>query len=315
MRRLAIRSGAITCLAMGAAACGSSTRSTETVVVHGRPAAAVHAAPQGLRTRTRTRPRTRTRTQTRPGTAHATSSGNGSTGSTGSHRTSATPPPSLPLSGKVVTVDPGHNGDNYTDPSYINHLVWNGAEEEACDTTGTSAPDGFTEAEFNWLVANDLRVDLQKEGAKVVLTRHSNTGVGPCITQRAAIGNRAHSNAAISIHADGGPPSGSGFAILEPAPIPSHANQAIIAPSHQLALALRSALLAIGLHESTYDGVDGIQPRPDLGGLDLSRVPKVFVEVGNMANAADEAPMQTSSYRRRVAGALAKGITDFILHG
>ena len=223
-------------------------------------------------------------------------------------------PKALPLAGKVITVDPGHNGGNFSDPAAINRLVPDGNGEKACDTTGTAAPDGYRETDFNWYVALDLRLDLIREGATVVLTRHSNTGVGPCVNQRAAIGNRAHSAAAISIHADGGPPGGSGFAILTPAPIPNRYNQRIIGPSHTLALALRPALLGIGLHESTYDGLDGIAPRTDLGGLNLSLVPKVFVEVANMQNAADEAPMQTSSYRRRVASALAAGLTNFLRH-
>ena len=120
------------------------------------------------------------------------------------------------------------------------------------------------------------------------MTRENNTGVGPCITERAAIGNRAHSDAAISIHADGGPTGGSGFAILIPAPIADRANQRIIRPSLSLAVALRSSLLRMGLHPSTYDGVDGLAPRSDLGGLNLSRVPKVFVEVANMQNGPDE---------------------------
>ena len=49
-----------------------------------------------------------------------------------------------------------------------------------------------------------------------MLTRRSNDGVGPCVTTRSQIINRAHANVAIDIHADGGPPGGRGFAILEP---------------------------------------------------------------------------------------------------
>ncbi|MHB8690838.1 MAG: N-acetylmuramoyl-L-alanine amidase [Solirubrobacteraceae bacterium] len=218
-----------------------------------------------------------------------------------------------PLAGKVVTIDPGHNGGNFNDPTAINRLVNDGNGLKACDTTGTAAPDGYRETDFNWYVALDLRLALIHEGATVVLTRHSNTGVGPCITQRAAIGNRAHSNVALSIHADGGPPSGSGFAILTPASIPSGLNRRIIGPSSRFAIDLRSGLERIGhLNPSNYDGVNGIAPRTDLGGLNLSLVPKVFVEVGNMQNPADEAPMETSRYRRRVAAALAAAITQFL---
>ncbi len=218
----------------------------------------------------------------------------------------------LPLSGRVITLDPGHNGGNFTHPLQIGRLVNDGNGEKECDTTGTAAPDGYREADFNWNVAIRLRALLLGAGARVVMTRQSNTGVGPCITQRAAIGNRAHSDAAISIHADGGPPGGSGFAILTPAPIPSRANRAIIAPSLRLAVALRTSLERIGLHPSTYDGVDGIAPRTDLGGLNLSRVPKVFVEVANMQNAADEAPMERPAFRESVARALLAGLERFL---
>ena len=228
----------------------------------------------------------------------------------------ATPAPAgapiQPLSGRVITLDPGHNGGNFSHPLEIGRLVNDGNGEKECDTTGTAAPDGYREADFNWSVAVRLRALLLGAGAHVVMTRQSNTGVGPCITQRAAIGNRAHSDAAISIHADGGPPGGSGFAVLTPAPIPSRANQAIIAPSLRLAVALRSSLERMGLHPSTYDGVDGIAPRTDLGGLNLSRVPKVFVEVANMQNAADEAPMERPAFRELIARALLAGLERFL---
>jgi N-acetylmuramoyl-L-alanine amidase len=224
------------------------------------------------------------------------------------------PPAALekPLSGRVITIDPGHNGGNFTHPEEIGRLVNDGNGQKECDTTGTAAPDGYREADFNWSVGVRLRALLLAAGARVVMTRDSNTGVGPCITERAAIGNRAHSDAAISIHADGGPVNGSGFAILIPGQIPSRANQSIIAPSRDLALALRTSLERDGLHTSTYDGVDGLAVRTDLGGLNLSRVPKVFVEVANMQNAADEAPMERPAYRQGVARALLAGLERFL---
>ena len=107
-------------------------------------------------------------------------------------------------------MDPGHNGGNEAAPGIINQIIWNGRERETCDTTGTETDTGYTEAQFNYNVAEYLTADLEAEGATVVLTRTSNAGVGPCVTERAAIGNSAHADAAISIHADGGPPMGEG---------------------------------------------------------------------------------------------------------
>jgi N-acetylmuramoyl-L-alanine amidase len=222
------------------------------------------------------------------------------------------PPGALPLAGRTITVDPGHNGGNFSHPQAISRLVPDGNGEKECDTTGTAAPDGYRETDFNWSVAVRLRALLEAAGAKVVMTRASNRGVGPCVNERAGIGNRARSDAAISIHGDGGPPGGSGFAVLVPAPIPSRSDQAIIAPSRRLGGDMRSALLAIGLHTSTYDGHGGIAPRTDLGGLNLSTVPKVFVEVANMQDRADEAPMERPAFRERVARALLAGLERFL---
>jgi N-acetylmuramoyl-L-alanine amidase len=222
------------------------------------------------------------------------------------------PPRPAPLAGRTITVDPGHDGGNFTHPREIARLVPDGNGEKECDTTGTAAPDGYRESDFNWSVALRLRALLQAGGARVVMTRTSNSGVGPCVNERAAIGNRARSDAAISIHADGGPPGGSGFAVLVPAPIPSGGDGAIIAPSRRLGSDVRAGLLAIGLHTSTYDGHNGIAPRTDLGGLNLSRVPKVFIEVANMQNHADEAPMERPAYRERVARALTAALERFL---
>ena len=56
----------------------------------------------------------------------------------------------------MVGIDPGHNGGNFSHPCAINP-VWNGREEEACDTTGTETNGGYTEARFNFNVATYLR--------------------------------------------------------------------------------------------------------------------------------------------------------------
>jgi len=220
--------------------------------------------------------------------------------------------PSRPLAGQVIVVDPGHNGDNWAHPAVINQLVNVITEMKPCDTTGTETDAGYTEAAFNFNVAIRLARLLRAEGATVILTRTSNHGVGPCITQRAAIGNRAHADAAISIHADGGPPGGSGFDVIEPGLIPGHTD-AIVGPSHRLALDIRDAYHRItGEPYANYVGHDALDVRTDLGGLNLSTVPKVFIECGNMRNAADAAKLSSPAFRQRIAVALAAGLTAFL---
>jgi N-acetylmuramoyl-L-alanine amidase len=226
-------------------------------------------------------------------------------------RASVKSSPRLPLAGKVVGIDPGHNGRNYADPSFINRLIWNGRESETCDTTGTETDGGYTEARFNFNVARYLTRDLRAEGAKVVLTRTSNDGVGPCVTTRAQILDRAHSNVAIDIHADGGPPGGRGFAILEP--VADGPNNRVIGASKRFGADLRRIYLAdTGMPVSTYDGTNGIAYRDDLAGLNLTTVPKVLIECGNMRNATDAALLVRSSFQQRAAQAFARSITLFL---
>ena len=217
----------------------------------------------------------------------------------------------LPLSGMVIGIDPGHNGRNYTDPSFINHLVWNGREMETCDTTGTATDGGYTEAQFNWNVASYLRADLTADGAKVVLTRHNNTSVGPCVNTRSRIIDRAHANVAVDIHADGGPASGRGFTILEP--VADTTNRKVIGASDRFAGILRSSFESgTGMPVSTYDGVDGLQPRDDLAGLNLTTVPKVLIECGNMRNATDAKLLVTSAFQKKAAAAIAAAMIKFL---
>jgi N-acetylmuramoyl-L-alanine amidase len=216
-----------------------------------------------------------------------------------------------PLAGKIIGIDPGHNGRNWTDPSYINHLIWNGREWEACDTTGTETDAGYTEARFNWNVASYLRADLIRAGARVVMTRTSNHGVGPCVNTRARILDRSHANVSIDIHADGGPASGRGFTILEP--VADRPNHKVINSSFRFARDVHAAMLRYTkMPISDYYGHNGYITRNDLAGLNLTTMPKVLIECGNMRNAADAALLVRPAVQRSIAAALAAAIVRFL---
>jgi N-acetylmuramoyl-L-alanine amidase len=216
------------------------------------------------------------------------------------------------LAGKVVGIDPGHNGQNGRDPAAVDQPVFNGTGYEPCDTTGTETAAGYTEAAFNFAVASDLQADLEAEGATVVMTRTSNDGVGPCVTTRAAFINDAGANVSIDIHADGGPPGGSGFTVLEP--VADGPNDGVIASSDAFAAVLRDAFSAgTGMPVADYGGAaDGLVPRDDLAGLNLTTVPKVLIECGNMQNAGDAALQAAPSFQQAAATAMARAITELL---
>jgi N-acetylmuramoyl-L-alanine amidase len=220
------------------------------------------------------------------------------------------------LHGLVVALDPGHNGGNALHGAQIARLVNIGNGRTACDTTGTETNGGYPEYAFTLDVATRLATLLRAAGATVVLTRTDSRGVGPCIDERAAIGDRAHAAAAISIHGDGAPSSDYGFHVIVPRGIGR--NNAIVAPSRLLGTDLRDAFRAgTGEPLSTYIGTTtgALVARDDLGGLNLSDVPKVFIECGNMRNAADAGRMTNAAWRQRAAVALATGLTRYLGRG
>ena len=110
------------------------------------------------------------------------------------------PPKGRPLAGIVVVVDPGHDGGNAAHPQISQRLVNAVTMMKPCDSTGTQDGTGYPEHLFTWQLGQILAADLKALGATVVLTRHSDTGVGPCMTVRSAIANAAHADAVLTLH-------------------------------------------------------------------------------------------------------------------
>ncbi|MFJ5232288.1 N-acetylmuramoyl-L-alanine amidase [Kitasatospora sp. NPDC088391] len=220
-----------------------------------------------------------------------------------------------PLSGRTVLLDPGHNTGNAKHTGEINRQVDIGNSRKECDTTGTSTDAGYPEAEFTLDVVHRARAILQDRGAKVVLTQDGERAWGPCIDERARIGNQAGADVAVSVHADGAPAAGHGFHVIMPAKVVAGAadTSAIVDPSHRFGVLLRDAFRAgTGEPVSTYIGQQGLDTRSDLGGLNLSKVPKVFIECGNMRNAEDARRMSDPQWRQRAAQALADALTSYL---
>ena len=218
----------------------------------------------------------------------------------------------LPLSGKVIAIDAGHNGGNAAHSADINQLVDAGnGVTKACDTSGTASNDGYAEYEFTLSVAKDLQALLQAQGATVVMVRTDSAGWGPCITQRAKIGNDANADIAISIHGDGNDSPGTrGFHVLVPQT--TNVNAAIAPASNRFGTLLRDSFVTTGMPVSNYLGTNGIMPRGDLGGLNLSTVPKVFIECGNMRNATDASMMRSGTFQQSAATAIDAAIVQFL---
>ncbi|WP_200302162.1 N-acetylmuramoyl-L-alanine amidase [Streptomyces adelaidensis] len=229
---------------------------------------------------------------------------------------SSAPAPTGPLKGKVVVIDPGHNPGNFQHTTEINRKVNIGTGSKECDTTGTTTNDGYMEAKFTLDVARRLRTLLQEQGATVKFTQDGDRAWGPCIDERARIGNEAEADAVVSIHADGSGAGNRGFHVILPGSVNSGAadTRPIVASSRELGERIAGRFVrATGSAPSNYvgDGT-GLVTRKDLGGLNLSTAPKVFIECGNMRDSKDAALLTSGAWRQKAAQGLSDGITSFL---
>ncbi|WP_079064007.1 N-acetylmuramoyl-L-alanine amidase [Streptomyces sp. NRRL F-4489] len=220
------------------------------------------------------------------------------------------------LRGKTILLDPGHNPHNADHTQQIARLVDIGNDRKECDTTGTATNGGYAEAAFTLDVVRRARTLLEAAGAKVVLTQDGDRPYGPCVDERAAAGNAAHADAAVSVHADGSAPGNRGFHVILPDRVTAGAADTapITGPSRELGERLAADFAAAtGSARSNYLGHGtGLDVRADLGGLNLSTVPKVFIECGNMRDPRDAAQLTDPAWREKAARGITKGITDFL---
>ncbi|WP_206426056.1 N-acetylmuramoyl-L-alanine amidase [Nakamurella antarctica] len=225
--------------------------------------------------------------------------------------TPATPVANGQVSGKVVLIDPGHNGANGANPSTINALVDAGfGETKPCNTTGTQTNDGYAEHSFTWSVANSLKAQLEAQGVTVVMTRSSDDGVGPCVNVRAAKGNDAKADAVISIHGDGSSEGDRGFYVMTSERAPAGSDMAAL--SLNLAGTVRDALVNNGSSPANYLGSNGLWKRSDLAGLNLSVRPTVMLEMGNMRDSKDSALMKSAEGRQQFATGIGNGVLAYL---
>ncbi|MFJ3215034.1 N-acetylmuramoyl-L-alanine amidase [Kitasatospora sp. NPDC086801] len=228
---------------------------------------------------------------------------------------SDTPASPTALTGRTIVLDPGHNPGNSAHAAEINRQVDIGNSRKECDTTGTETNSGYTEAEYTLDVSRRARAILAARGATVVLVQDGDRPWGPCIDERARAGADAHADVALSVHGDGGPAGGSGFHVILPAKVAAGKadNSAIVEPSRRLGLLLREHFRAATDEPyADYIARDGLDTRSDLGGLNLSTVPKVFIECGNMRNPADAKRMTDPQWRQRAAQGIADALTAYL---
>lgn len=230
----------------------------------------------------------------------------------------ADPTPGGKLSGKTIFLDPGHQGG--ADGHDLSKPVPDGrGGTKPCQTTGATSINGVPEHTINWDIAQLVRTGLEAQGAKVVLSRGDDTGWGGCIDERAAAASAAGADVAVSLHADStsasADPAKRGFHMIVPTlPLPDTAISQVQATGGRAASDLmRDSFVEAGIAPANYGGVvNGIQTRPDIAAVNLTKVPAVFIEMGNLSNPAEAEALTSREGAAKYALAITDGITSFV---
>jgi N-acetylmuramoyl-L-alanine amidase len=218
--------------------------------------------------------------------------------------------PARPLEGVVIALDPGHQLGN-SNPKHFDELSrthFNGHMTKGCNTSGTATSAGYPEATFNWNVAKAVKERLRRLGATVKMTRHSNSydKWGPCVDERGRFGAKVGADLMLSIHGDGASPSGSGFYVMVPSSIKGWTDD-ISAKSIRLGKRFVTGMAGAGAPRSTYISSQMLIT-PTISTLNLSDVPVILLEAGNMRNSSDAARMSSPAGQRQYADWIVAGI-------
>ena len=196
----------------------------------------------------------------------------------------ATPTPIPgPLSGVTVCVDPGHGG-------------YDG---------GAYGASGRAEKEINLAVARQLADALEERGARVILTRDTDTALadkGPERKRRdlqARVDAAAEADIFLSIH-------------MNEYRTAAESGPQVFYRQGQA----DSRLLAGFLQQSMNAALSPARPRSAHTGeyslLEHLAIPAVLVECGFLSNHDEEQKLLDADYQRRVAESIAEGVAEFV---
>ncbi|MDD3653666.1 MAG: N-acetylmuramoyl-L-alanine amidase [Desulfotomaculaceae bacterium] len=181
--------------------------------------------------------------------------------------------------GKIIAIDAGHGGSE----------------------TGAMGKGGTREKEVNLDIAKRVARLLEAKGAKVVMTRSSDSYVG--LYERTDKANNANADVFISIHMNANENrSYGGTSTYIYSGYGSARENARIQESSRLAHYVQAELLrSLNLRDA------GVR-EANFAVLRTSDMPAILAEVAFISNAAEEKLMGTDSFRNKAAEAIVRGI-------
>lgn len=213
--------------------------------------------------------------------------------------------PNKPISttkNKVIVIDAGHQGKGMSSKEAIGPGSSTMKAKVSSGTTGVFSKK--KESQVNLEVALKLRKELQARGYSVVMTRTSQN-VSLSNQQRAKIGNNANAGAVIHIHCDGGPSSATGAHTIAIAKDNPYCPELYNASSSLARNVINAYCQETGIKNK------GVSYRNDLTGLNWSRVPSIYIELGFLSNKEEDKKLTDSSFQNKIVKGIANGIDNY----
>jgi N-acetylmuramoyl-L-alanine amidase len=202
---------------------------------------------------------------------------------------------------KVIVIDPGHaKGGN----KGMEKRSPYSEELKIKDPGGAyGVSTRLNEYEVNMMVAQKLKVLLEKNRFNVIMTKNSN-GENPGNVDRAKIGNDNNASIVLRIHCDSNDSSSAhGASMLVPEPVGYAEN--IYKVSQQYGeIILRNFMNSTGAKNR------GISKRKDITGFNWSKVPVVLIEMGFMSNTEEDKLLANDNYQNKITEGLLNGIKE-----
>ncbi|WP_026693113.1 SH3 domain-containing protein [Peribacillus kribbensis] len=177
------------------------------------------------------------------------------------------------LSGRVFVVDPGHGGVD----------------------VGAVGKNSY-EKTINLKTANELKALLTAAGAKVIMTRTTDTQRKPELSERTAISNKYKPDAFISIHTNSGSSAASG--------VETYYHTGYVNES-ELARDIQSELVkATGMKDRKAQ-------TENFYVVKYNHMAAVLVEVGFISNPSEEKLLNTTAYQKKAAQGIFNGLVKF----
>ena len=209
--------------------------------------------------------------------------------------------------GRVIVIDPGHslNPAQGTEPQAPGSSIM-----KAKDVSGAfSTNAGYGEYLLNQQIADLLKVDLEKRGFTVIMTKSDiNQSIGNIA--RAEVGNNANADIVIRIHADSyDNSSAKGASMLVPA-----ANNQYTSDIAQTSSKYGQTILNSYTSNNPINN-RGLVVSDNMTGFNWSRVPVVLLEMGFLSNGGDEAYLINANNHGKIVEGIGQGVAKCFTKG